>query len=95
MEKETHHILATDPIRSLEHSLLCSLPRSAHPAPAGVHHYDLAYQVNDGDWAAWYLATIQTQAAFSAALGHRYAFHLRATDNAGNTSRWVEASTRG
>jgi RHS repeat-associated protein len=65
----------------------------ATDAGSGVQHYDLAYQVDDGGWVAWYTATIETQATFTTALSHRYAFRVRATDNVSNTSEWVEAGT--
>ncbi len=61
---------------------------------SGVQHYDVEYQIANGDWTPWLTATTQMQATFTSTLGVAYTFRVRATDRVNNISAWVQAVAR-
>ncbi len=67
---------------------------SAIDLGSGVQHYDVEYQIANGDWTPWLTATTQTQVTFTGTLGVAYTFRMRATDNVNNTSAWVQAEAK-
>ena len=59
------------------------------PAPAsGIAVYDVQYKVGGGAWQNWKTGTTATQAYFTGQPGLNYIFRVRATDRAGNVSRF-------
>ncbi len=61
---------------------------------SGVQHYDVEYQIANGDWTPWLTATTKTQATFPGTPGVAYTFRVRATDNVSNASAWVQAEAK-
>ncbi len=50
---------------------------------SGIHHYDVRYCYNSGDWIPWQQETLTTEATFTALEDGIYAFEVRAVDNRG------------
>jgi spore germination protein YaaH len=61
----------------------------------GVAAYDLQVSRDGGAWATWLTGATGTSDVFLGSNGHTYAFRVRATDGAGNTSDWYDASVAG
>jgi hypothetical protein len=67
---------------------------SASDAEAGVRHFDVQYKPGAGSWTAWLTATTETNAQFIGIQDQSYTFRLRASDNVGNESGWVESASQ-
>jgi hypothetical protein len=66
---------------------------SASDAEAGVRHFDVHYKQGAGSWTAWLTATTETSAQFIGQQDESYTFRVRASDNVGNESAWVESAS--
>jgi spore germination protein YaaH len=60
-----------------------------------VVSYDLQVSRDGGGWSSWLTDTTATSAVYLGSTGHTYAVRVRATDSAGNTSDWYDASVAG
>jgi hypothetical protein len=79
--------LACPPTRETNPDLALSWTASdASP----IKSYDLGVSTDGGAYAPWLAAAVQTSATYGGAPGHSYAFRLRATDDLGNASDYVE-----
>lgn len=59
---------------------------------SGVEHYDVEYKiVPGGGWTRWKEDMTDTRAVLAPTEGKDFTFRIRATDWAGNESRWVES----
>jgi hypothetical protein len=58
--------------------------------PAGVASYDVQVRENEGPWTDWLRETVHTGDAYWGQGGRRYAFRVRARDDAGNVSNWTD-----
>jgi hypothetical protein len=63
-----------------------SVSWSGQDAGSGLRDYDVAYQVDGGEWTGWYTHTSQTGADFNGQMGHSYTFRVQATDQVSNTA---------
>lgn len=66
---------------------------SAHDAESGIASYDVRYRSaalggHRGHWQRWAGAGSGRQGTFTGVPGREYCFRVRATDRAGNLSRW-------
>lgn len=55
---------------------------------SGVANYEVQVQTNGGDWINWLTASTLTSSEFTGADARHYAFRVRASDLAGNSSDW-------
>jgi spore germination protein YaaH len=60
---------------------------------SAVAGYDVQVSTDGGAWSTWLSGTTRTTDVFLGSTGHTYAFRVRATDSAGNTSAWYDAAT--
>ena len=60
------------------------------PSPSsGIKNYDLRYKIGrKGSWKSWKAGTTATSATFKGKAGNTYYIQVRATDNAGNVSKY-------
>ncbi len=62
------------------------------PSPGtGVKTYDVQSKVAGGSWTNWRMGTKAKSSTFKGVQGRTYYLRARATDRAGNTSRWSRA----
>jgi hypothetical protein len=64
----------------------------ATDAHSTVAHFDVESSVDGAPWVRWLTSTPVTGAAYRGDVGHRYRFRVRATDNLGNASGWLEST---
>lgn len=62
----------------------------ADAGPSGLTSFDVQVREGDGAWADWLSATGWVSAAYPGQGGRRYAFRVRARDDAGNLSPWTD-----
>lgn len=58
--------------------------------PSGIVSYDVQVREDDGAWTDWLSATEGVGADYPGRGGRRYAFRVRARDDAGNLSPWTD-----
>jgi hypothetical protein len=61
--------------------------------PSGVSRYDVDVRIDGGLFAGWLPGTTTTGGTFTGSLGHSYGFRVRATDQLGNSSMFVDSPT--
>jgi|GEM_PF-3489961 len=63
------------------------------PLGTGISGYDVQVSINDGEWQDWQTGVAYTYAPYDISAGGKFAFRLRAIDNAGNFSEFTEPTT--
>ena len=61
--------------------------------PSGIHAFDVQVRIDDSEWGDWRSESMERDAWFDGEAGRRYAFRVRARDNAGNVSPWAVSNT--
>jgi hypothetical protein len=56
----------------------------------GIQGYDIQYKPVTGTWTGWLTNTPTLAAPFEGDLGQGYYFQIRARDEVGNVSNWVQ-----
>lgn len=66
-----------------------NLAWSASDGGSGIDHYEVQVATDGGPWTSWLDPTDDTTATWTGALGHTYAWRVRAIDRLANVSDWV------
>jgi hypothetical protein len=77
-------VVSALPARTLITSLPVSWAGNDNAGGTGVSTYDISVSVDGGNPIPWLTGTALTSSAYTASLGHKYAFFAQATDIAGN-----------
>jgi hypothetical protein len=85
-------VTITSPTSAFTTTPTIAVSWSGSDATSGLASYDVQYQADGGAWTSLLTHTALVSTTFAASNGHAYAFQVRATDNAGNTSAWVTST---
>jgi hypothetical protein len=80
-----------DPLPTITGSTSFTVSWTGYDEGTGIHHYDVQYRFNQGDWNLRYPQTLATSALFSAVHGDGiYDFEARAVDQFGLQESFVD-----
>jgi hypothetical protein len=85
-------VAMTSPTSSTSTKTAITVSWTGSDPASGITGYDVQYQVNGGAWQSLLTGTAFTSTTFSGNNGVTYAFRVRATDRAGNTSAFVQST---